>query len=432
MKIFIIPLLMPILLIFPTVSVYSQGTRIDDSFFSAALDTTRMVDVHLPEGYNQDDTGIRYPVVYFLHGWGTNHNDYPQMISAWASLISDSIIHPVILVKPDSYAGPWQGCWYINSEFYGAYEDYIVNDLVTYIDSAYNTIANVDKRILIGHSMGGFGAVTLGFKHPDIFRFIISLSAPLEFNQPLELMFDQILIENGGSWPFNPHAGVTTEVTFSLAGAFSPNFNNPPYYVDFPIDSEGTIIDSVYSKWLPHSPTNLVKQNNPDTNLTVYFDCGTEEDGSPEFALYPANVTFSETLDSLQFPHTFYSFNGGHWENLQTRIYIGLTFIDSVMWEGVSSLETYENKQKVFRLSQNYPNPFNPSTNIEFSISRSEFVTLKIYNLLGQEISSLVSEKLNAGSYTFSWDAGKLSSGVYLYQLEAGDYAQTRKMVLLQ
>ncbi len=185
MKIVIILLVMVILLIFPTEFIYSQGTRIDDSFFSSALDTIRMVDVYLPDGYNQDDIGIRYPVVYFLHGWGTNHNDYPQMSSAWASLISDSIIHPVILVKPDSYVEPWQGCWYTNSEMYGLFEDYIAHDLVTYIDSSYHTIADVNSRIIIGHSMGGYGAVRMGFKYPDIFNFIIFHSGPLGWKQSL-------------------------------------------------------------------------------------------------------------------------------------------------------------------------------------------------------------------------------------------------------
>ncbi|UCF64431.1 MAG: serine hydrolase [bacterium] len=85
-----------------------------------------------------------------------------------------------------------------------------------------------------------------------------------------------------------------------------------------------------------------------------------------------------------------------------------------------------------YSLKQNYPNPFNPKTNIEFSIYRSEFVRLKLYNLLGQEVATLVSEKLAAGNYKYDWDAGNLASGVYLYRLQAGDYVQTRKMVLMR
>ena len=79
-----------------------------------------------------------------------------------------------------------------------------------------------------------------------------------------------------------------------------------------------------------------------------------------------------------------------------------------------------------------YPNPFNPTTNIEFTIPKSEFVTLKIYNLLGQEVATLVSENLKAGSYKYQWDVSNLASGVYIYKIQAGNYQQTRKMIYLK
>jgi uncharacterized delta-60 repeat protein len=85
-----------------------------------------------------------------------------------------------------------------------------------------------------------------------------------------------------------------------------------------------------------------------------------------------------------------------------------------------------------FVLEQNYPNPFNPTTTIEFSIPGSEFVTLKIYNTLAQEIATLVSERLTAGKYKYEWDANGLASGVYLYRIQAGDYVEVRKMLLLR
>ncbi len=94
-----------------------------------------------------------------------------------------------------------------------------------------------------------------------------------------------------------------------------------------------------------------------------------------------------------------------------------------------------------FSLSQNYPNPFNPTTKIKFSIpllllggvSRSDgVVSLKIYNALGQEVATLVNEKLNPGTYEVSWDASNYPSGVYFYKLETGNYSETKKMVLLK
>jgi hypothetical protein len=89
------------------------------------------------------------------------------------------------------------------------------------------------------------------------------------------------------------------------------------------------------------------------------------------------------------------------------------------------------NSQPVgFKLEQNYPNPFNPSTNIEFRISKSEFVSLRVFDVLGREVATLVNGALQPGSYQATFDATHLASGVYLYQLRAGEFIQTQRMVL--
>ncbi len=87
---------------------------------------------------------------------------------------------------------------------------------------------------------------------------------------------------------------------------------------------------------------------------------------------------------------------------------------------------------KNYVLSQNYPNPFNPSTTIEFTLPKSEFVELKVYNILGKEISTLVSNKLNQGNHTYTFDGKNLASGIYYYQLTAGEYREVKKMILLR
>jgi len=85
-----------------------------------------------------------------------------------------------------------------------------------------------------------------------------------------------------------------------------------------------------------------------------------------------------------------------------------------------------------FELGQNFPNPFNPATNIEYTLLQSGDVLLVIYNLLGEEVARLVSENQIAGYHTVFWDASNYSSGIYFYRLQAGDFVQTRKMVLLK
>jgi hypothetical protein len=85
-----------------------------------------------------------------------------------------------------------------------------------------------------------------------------------------------------------------------------------------------------------------------------------------------------------------------------------------------------------FTLSQNYPNPFNPSTTISFSLPRRESVTLKVYDLLGREVATLVDGREEAGEHTVKWNADGFTSGVYFYRLSAGGGVQTRKLVLVR
>jgi hypothetical protein len=85
-----------------------------------------------------------------------------------------------------------------------------------------------------------------------------------------------------------------------------------------------------------------------------------------------------------------------------------------------------------FMLQQNYPNPFNPSTAISFDLPKKSFVSLKVFDALGRETASILSEEISAGSYTQQWNANGLPSGVYFYRLKAGAFTQTRKLVLLR
>ena len=85
-----------------------------------------------------------------------------------------------------------------------------------------------------------------------------------------------------------------------------------------------------------------------------------------------------------------------------------------------------------YLLSQNYPNPFNSSSIIKYSIPKSSQVTLKIFNTLGEELETLVNEEKPVGTYEVNWNAANLPSGVYFYRLQAGEFVQTRKMILLK
>jgi lysophospholipase L1-like esterase len=95
---------------------------------------------------------------------------------------------------------------------------------------------------------------------------------------------------------------------------------------------------------------------------------------------------------------------------------------------GINSIKTIDG----YALGQNYPNPFNPSTNFSFIFPTESFVSLKVFDALGREVSILLSEQLSAGKYLRQWDARGLASGVYFYRLQAGSFSETKKLMLLR
>jgi hypothetical protein len=85
-----------------------------------------------------------------------------------------------------------------------------------------------------------------------------------------------------------------------------------------------------------------------------------------------------------------------------------------------------------FILFQNYPNPFNPATSIQFAVGSMQFVTLKIYDILGREVATLVDEEKIAGNYEVTFDGKNLSTGIYFYQFKSGNFRATKKMILIK
>ena len=103
----------------------------------------------------------------------------------------------------------------------------------------------------------------------------------------------------------------------------------------------------------------------------------------------------------------------------------------------ITSVETKQAIPSSIQLSQNYPNPFNPETTIKFNISNSGFVKLKVYNILGELVKTLLDEEMSPGEYSIVWDGKNgrghaASSGIYIYKLQAGTFTVSQKMVLLR
>jgi Secretion system C-terminal sorting domain len=140
-------------------------------------------------------------------------------------------------------------------------------------------------------------------------------------------------------------------------------------------------------------------------------------------------VTFNNSTSSNPFTLTApgpgnYTINAGHdgplrWDSASVSI-------------TVTDVGENPSNPTEFRLYDNYPNPFNPSTTIRYSIPEASFTTIKIYDALGNEVSSLVNETKNAGTYEVEFNATDLSSGIYYYTLQAGSFNQTKKMILIK
>jgi hypothetical protein len=103
-------------------------------------------------------------------------------------------------------------------------------------------------------------------------------------------------------------------------------------------------------------------------------------------------------------------------------------------WKGYTPTKIDNSKEIIdnFNLMQNYPNPFNPTTTIKYQIPANSFVTLKIYNIIGQEVATLVNKMEITGSYSVRFNADKLASGIYIYTLQAGSMVKSKKMILLK
>lgn len=144
------------------------------------------------------------------------------------------------------------------------------------------------------------------------------------------------------------------------------------------------------------------------------------------FNFTAANQVYTDTIFSAG-----NSVNGDGFNNSQDRWNFGQRFVVHVI-DQVSSVEGNNFVVNNFKLDQNYPNPFNPSTMISYSIPQSSFVTLKVYDIIGNEVVTLVNETKSAGKYDVSFEASNLSNGVYLYSIKTNNFTSTKKMILMK
>ncbi len=291
----------------------------------------RAVAVYLPPSYAKEPNR-RYPVVYLLHGFGNQYAVWtmfpmPTNVPMAAEKAFAVGTREMILVIPSAYTA-FQGSMYSNSVTIGDWESYIAHDLVAYIDSHYRTIPERTSRGLAGHSMGGYGTVRIGMKHPEVFSSMYSLSAccmsPTMNPQPA-------VMDQAGkvkSLKELERLDFAVAAMLASAAAWSPNPTRPPLYLDLPIEN-GKLQPRTVAKWAANAPLTMVHQYIP--NLKKYraiaFDIGDKDvvdTGTEEVMLQPAK-DLNRILNDYGIEHTFEIYDGDHGnripERLETKVF---------------------------------------------------------------------------------------------------------------
>ncbi len=318
------------LLLAVSVPVWAAGTVEEVTFYSDALSRDMPVQVYLPEGY--ETSGLQYPVVYFVHGMSHDHLDYPEIIDAAEQMISSGALSPFILVKPEAGCTPYVDAGYpipvhsglTNSALNGDFEDYFVDDLIVWVDTAYRTEADREHRFVTGHSWGGYSAVRVGLRHTDVFGKVASHAGPLAY-EPFAMIFPAMIANEypgGPPYDYRPDAGLLSVSMFAAAASFSPNPTNPPFYVDLALDEYGQLTPA-WSLMAANSDTRWAAELAASGWSTeLYFDCGTLDDVGADYS----NMYFSGVMEALGVPFVERWFEGDHWDHIGERLAVQYTF----------------------------------------------------------------------------------------------------------
>ncbi len=307
--------------------------------------------VYTPPGYKRNGSK-EYPVIYLLHGlpftgesfvlietwdeWVDSNGifktypDFPQEgFRDWMDfMIYSDQIEPMIVVMPNA-ASAYGFSFYTNSILNGNFEDYIVTDLVNYVDSNYKTITNSGGRSLIGFSQGGYAAMKLGMKHPNIFGTVANHSGLVVLEALYALT--PVVIEESPDGLMGPDpTKFFTSAIYGMSAAWSPNLSNPPFFVDLPFNAPTwERVESVWSRMQEHDPFTMLDTygDNFRSLNGIYMDCGNMD----ELGTCPAYDFFLQKLDAMGIDYTYENFDGGHFDKMFSRLEVSLAFCSERM-----------------------------------------------------------------------------------------------------
>jgi enterochelin esterase family protein len=284
----------------------------------------RSFPIYLPPGY--DDNDARFPVIIALAGFtgtGPNMANFAIWEENLPEQMDDLIVNhgcpPAIVVMPDCFTR-LGGSQYVNSTATGPYEDYLIKELIPFVDRELRTRADRDHRGILGKSSGGYGTITLAMKHPGSFAAAACHSGDMYFEYGYLRDFPKAvdtLNQYGGIDGFLKTFEEATKKgplipalnILAMAAAYSPD--GAGFLLPFSLP-DGELITEVWEQWLAYDPIRMLDRESHADALRrlelLYLDVGEKD----EFALHLGARIFVERLKALDIPYHYEEFNDGH------------------------------------------------------------------------------------------------------------------------
>jgi enterochelin esterase-like enzyme len=281
----------------------------------------RDVSIYLPPSYAADRTR-RYPVVYVLHGYTDSDDRWFGLKQSFINLpavtdktLASGTAREMILVMPNAYTA-YQGSMYSTSVTTGDWDRFISEDLVSYIDSHYRTIGQVASRGLAGHSMGGYGTIKIGMKHPEVFSSIYILSPCCmipNLNPQSSTLAKAEAIQSVAEVA---QADFGTKAMVASAAAWSANPKKPPLFFDLPV-KDGQLQPVIAAKWAANAPLAMIDQYLPNLGKlhAIAVDAGAQDE-----PIASTVRTLDQMLNQAGIPHTFEIYEGNHVNHIADRV----------------------------------------------------------------------------------------------------------------
>jgi enterochelin esterase family protein len=295
--------------------------------------------VYLPSNY--DDTEERYPTAYLLHEMGTDAAGLvepatdgrrwrPPLVDVLDPVFGRMGVPPMIVVIPDG-ATSWGHSQWVDSPVCGNFEQFVVRDVVDFVDQNFRTDARPSRRGVLGFSSGGVGAWHLGSRNPEVFGALAMLSGDSLFELSLKPMLYRYLDSIWPDAPAGPLEGNDAAATvYSYAACYSPNPRRPPLYVDLPIaHPSGEIVEAIWRSWLSFDPVESVqaRRDGLEALRGIFLDVGVADD----FNIQWGHRQLSHRLREAGIAHEAIENSGNHGGRSRERIQVALSWMSTVL-----------------------------------------------------------------------------------------------------